>query len=51
MKKPPLGLKPKTIHDQQRAIEILEAMKRYVLADKAIPNEWIGELGNLYGEA
>ena len=47
--KPPLGLKPKEIHDQQRALEILEAMKRYVLADEPIPTDWFNELSFLYG--
>ena len=51
MEKPPLGLTPKSIHDQGRAVDILEAMKRYVYADKPIPVEWIDELRRLYGEA
>jgi len=49
--KPPLGLLPQSIHDRDRAMAILAAMERYVLADKAIPQEWIDELRNLYGEA
>ena len=51
MDKPPLGITPKSIHDQSRAIDILKAMKRYVYANKAIPTEWINELKRLYGEA
>lgn len=45
---PPLGIMPKTIHDQKRAIGILEAMQRYVSMDKAIPTEWFDELMYLY---
>jgi len=44
MKKPPIGLKPKHIHDMERQIEILSAMKRYVKNGKTIPMEWINEL-------
>jgi hypothetical protein len=50
-KKPPIGLKPKTIHDQQRGLEILAAMTRYVEANKTIPEEWVYELDALYGVA
>ena len=44
MKKPPLGLTPKSIHDWQRKIEILNVMGRYAADDKYIPQEWIDEL-------
>ena len=50
MTKPPLGLKPESVHNSERAIEILEAMTRYVLAYESIPNMWIEELTRLYGE-
>lgn len=49
MDKPPLGIMSKTIHDQRRAIALLEAMERYVDMDRAIPVEWIDELKCLYG--
>ncbi|CAJ0701612.1 hypothetical protein LMG19089_02882 [Ralstonia edaphis] len=42
--KPPLGLKPKHIHDKERAEEILAAIDRYVAARKVVPAEWIDEL-------
>lgn len=44
---PPLGLKPKWIHDAQRIREIFEAMERYSDAEKPIPREWIDELREL----
>jgi DNA-directed RNA polymerase subunit RPC12/RpoP len=50
-KKPPIGLKPKNIHDQERALEILAAMTRYVEANKTIPEAWVYELDTLYGVA
>ena len=40
--KPPLGLKPRYVHDAQRKEEIIEAMKRN--ASKPIPVEWVEEL-------
>ncbi len=46
--KPPIGLIPRSIHDQKRALEILEAMQRYVRSHKAVPKEWIEELSQLY---
>ena len=48
--KPPIGLKPKSEADQERAIEIIEAMRRYVQADEPIPSTWIDEIRYLYGE-
>lgn len=42
-KKPPLGLKPKHIHDEQRQVEIKQAINRYVEVGKEIPLEWIDE--------
>lgn len=43
MKKPPLGLRPKSIHLHLRKKDILMAMARYIQADKIIPQEWIDE--------
>ncbi len=45
--KPPLGLKPINIHHQERYLEILEAIKRYVEAFKEVPKEWIAEMETL----
>jgi len=49
MEKPPLGLKPRYVHDDQRITEILEAMNRYVTSNQRmkIPHEWTKELGDL----
>lgn len=58
---PPIGLVPKFIHDERtydseydcnkaRAFEILEAMQRYVKADKKIPKSWFNELHYLTGK-
>ena len=47
IKKPPLGLKPRWIHDWERMVEITEAIERYVHAGKAIPKDWISELKEL----
>lgn len=42
--KPPLGLKPKSVHDFQRREEIEDAIMRYAQAGKDIPRDWINEL-------
>lgn len=44
MEKPPLGLKPRYICENQRIIEILEAMLRYAKSANPIPEVWIQEL-------
>lgn len=49
LSRPPLGLMPKDIHVQKRAIEIIKAVHRYVEAYHPIPQEWLQELSNLYG--
>ncbi len=45
---PPVGVSPRNIAEtqfsRQRAAEILEAMRRYSDAEKAIPREWVDEL-------
>lgn len=45
--KPPLGLKPKYIHDKARVKEILDAMERYSYQRFPVPIEWIEELREL----
>lgn len=45
--KPPLGLKPKYLHDRQRQNEIIEAINRYTEARKVIPLDWIAEYNQL----
>lgn len=47
---PPIGLKPKWLIDQQRAMEIILAMSRFVEAGTKIPRAWFEELSDLYGE-
>jgi hypothetical protein len=42
--KPPIGLKPKTVHDGDREVEIINAMIRYLKAKKPIPDSWSTEL-------
>lgn len=44
---PPLGLKPKYIHDLQRKNEILDAIERYIQANEEIPIKWIEEYNEL----
>jgi hypothetical protein len=38
--RPPLGLKPKYLHDLERQFEIIDAISRYLDADRIIPEEW-----------
>jgi hypothetical protein len=45
--KPPLGLKPRFIVEQERIGEIRMAMNRYIDEFKAIPLDWIFEYNDL----
>ena len=45
--KPPLGITPRFIVDELRAIDILNASIRYVLSKKHIPTEWLFELEDI----
>ena len=45
--KPPIGLKPRWLHDAHRIQEILDAMRRYSDAEIVIPSEWVDELNGL----
>jgi hypothetical protein len=47
MNKPVMGLKPKFVHDTQRAAEITEAIKRYEAANYQVPAGWRDELADL----
>ena len=51
LKKPPLGLIPRYIHEQkvtrERVIEIWKAIERYQKEQKGIPLEWYEELSEL----
>ena len=41
--KPPLGLKPRLIHDSERKQSIVDAIWRYVESNQDIPIEWMEE--------
>jgi len=43
VEKPPLGLIPKHIWEEQRIWDIAEAIERYQKAGKEIPKEWLAE--------
>lgn len=47
MKKPPLGLTPRVIHDEHRLAQIHAAIARYDQANKEIPQEWLEEKNEL----
>ena len=42
--KPPLGIAPRYVIDEQRAREIIAAVLRYLDAVKPVPREWLEEL-------
>jgi hypothetical protein len=50
MEKPPLGLEPKWIHDENRKHEVASAIKRYIDADLKVPEAWIEEYSSLAGK-
>ena len=45
--KPPLGLMPATLFYEERINQIIEAMNRYLQADKPIPIEWVKEYNTI----
>lgn len=45
--RPPLGLKPRKLHDQHRQDQIEEAIERYMRDDKPLPLEWVEEYNEL----
>lgn len=45
--KPPLGLKPRHLCDEEREKDIKEAIIRYCEADKEIPIEWLEEYNEI----
>lgn len=47
--KPPLGLKPKRIHDAERSTEIMRAVLRYEDQWMTVPVEWLAELHAILG--
>ena len=47
-KKPPLGLTPRWLLDEDRVIEIKAAIERYDEVNMPVPIEWYIELQELY---
>ncbi len=47
-KKPPLGIKPRWLHDYERMADLADAMQRYEKASCPIPPEWLDELKELF---
>lgn len=47
LEKPPLGLMPRKLWEEQRLTAIAQAMERYNLAHTPIPDEWHEELNEL----
>ena len=47
---PPLGLKPRKIHDRDRMNEIISAIERYSEASMPIPKEWTYELRDIVNQ-
>lgn len=41
--RPPLGLKPRWVHNEQRLREVNEAIQRYRAANKEVPKVWYKE--------
>lgn len=47
IRKPPLGLKPRYIHEAERLCDIKAAIARYMDAGYPIPAEWVKEYNEL----
>jgi hypothetical protein len=45
-----LGLMPRKIWDERRAVDVSEAIHRYLIARRAVPKEWVGELLQLISQ-
>lgn len=45
--KPPLGVKPKWLHDEERKQELKKAIERHLVESEAIPIEWVEEYNEL----
>ncbi len=46
-RKPPLGIMPRDIWDEDRMLNLLAAMARYIEEGFKVPPEWIDELNDL----
>lgn len=49
--KPPIGLKPRELHDSRRLHEVSEAIARYFNAGMEISPEWVEEYNDLIRRA
>ena len=47
IKRPPIGLVPRKLHNESRIKDIIEAMSRFMYESKQIPLDWIDELYEL----
>ncbi|MEW6060947.1 MAG: hypothetical protein AB1600_03300 [Bacteroidota bacterium] len=47
LKKPPLGLVPRFLRDEERLNEIVEAVTRHLSHPAEIPVEWIAEYNEI----
>lgn len=47
MNKPPIGITPRWLLDEEREIEIREAITRYTEAGYPVPIEWYQELNEI----
>lgn len=47
LKKPPIGITPRWLLDEEREIEIQRAITRYTDADYPVPMEWYQELNEI----
>lgn len=45
--KPPLGVKPKWLHDEERKQELKKTIERHLVESEAIPIEWVEEYNEL----
>lgn len=48
--KPPIGVKPRWLHDSERLKDILDAIERYTNDDLPIPKDWVIELRDLFSK-
>lgn len=47
IREPPLGLKPRWLHDEQRLAEVDAAIERYTKERRIVPQEWLDEQEHL----
>ena len=45
--KPPIGITPRWLLDEEREIEIRRAITRYTIAGYPVPDEWYEELNEI----